>query len=256
VGSVLLRFFEELNDFLPLKLRKKWFGYGFRGKVSVKDLIESTGVPHTEIDLIIADGEPVTFDYIIKHEDTISVYPLFRSLDIDDSLRLRPEPLPFLKFVIDVHLGRLAGFMRLIGLDSLYGNFFDDEELANISSTQSRVLLTRDRNLLKRNQVKYGYFVRNNIPKDQIREVVNRFDLWKSLEPFTRCIHCNGSLYPVQKDDIRHLITVKTLNLYSAFQRCNACGKVYWRGSHYQKLKQFVTELIDSNKKVRYSEEE
>ena len=116
------RFYEELNDFLPKEKRKKRFEHNFIDRASVKDVIESFGVPHTEVDLIIVNGESKNFSYIINDGDDISVYPVFESIDISNLQKLRPEPLREPKFILDVHLGTLARYLRMLGFDTNYRN--------------------------------------------------------------------------------------------------------------------------------------
>lgn len=156
---VVFRFYEELNDFLLPQRRKIAFEHDYKGRVSVKDLIESLGMPHTEIDLILVNGECVDFTYHVQHKDQISVYPMFESMDVAGLSKIRAEPLRDIKFVVDVHLGKLAKYLRMLGFDALYENNYSDSELALLSSNEHRILLTRDRGLLKRRIVHYGHFV-------------------------------------------------------------------------------------------------
>ncbi|MDR3626548.1 MAG: Mut7-C RNAse domain-containing protein, partial [Ignavibacteriaceae bacterium] len=189
-----VRFYEELNDFLPECKRKTRFGHIFCGRPSVKDFIESIGVPHTEIDMILVNGNSVNFTYIVNDCDDISVYPVFESFDITGIQHLRAEPLRNPKFVLDVHLGTLAKYMRLLGFDTLYQNNFTDEEIIVISLNEGRTILTRDRGILKRNIVQRGYFVRGTNPKEQTKEVINRFNLYRLVKSFSRCLVCNSPL--------------------------------------------------------------
>ena len=159
------RFYEELNDFLPPGRRKVTFVHAWKGTASVKDIVESLGVPHTEVDLILANGESVDFAYRPKDGDRISVYPMFESFDISPAQRLRPRPLREPRFVLDGHLGRLARYLRMLGFDTLWSNDADDEKLAHISQQQTRTLLTRDQGLLKRKDVTRGYWVRSTAPR-------------------------------------------------------------------------------------------
>jgi uncharacterized protein len=239
------RFYEELNDFLPPHHRKIPFRHVFSGRNSVKDMVESLGVPHTEIDLILANGTSVNFQYIVEDNDRISVYPSFESIDITPLIQLRPAPLRITKFVLDVHLGRLASLLRLVGFDSLYRNDFDDPELAQLSRDEKRILLTRDRNLLKRNIVTHGYFVRSNLPRDQLSEVIHRMDLYNSLQPFKRCMRCNGVLNPIEKDLVLERIPIATAEYCNDFHICDFCGRLYWKGSHYGKLKQIIQYAVE-----------
>ncbi len=192
--QVVLRFYAELNDFLPRERRQAPFAHTFAGRRSVKDLIEALGVPHTEVDLILVKGVSVDFSYLPQDGDQISVYPVFEAVDISPLVRLRPRPLREPKFVLDAHLGKLASHLRLMGFDTLYQNDYADETLARVSETEKRLLLTKDRGLLKRRQVTHGYLVRGTDPELQLREVLSRFDLFDAVRPFTRCLNCNGSL--------------------------------------------------------------
>lgn len=237
------RFYEELNDFLPLERRKVGFSYAFSRQASVKDMIEALGIPHTEVELIVANGASVGFDYRVRDGDRIAVYPMFESFDVTPEIKVRPRPLRELSFVADVHLGVLARYLRLCGFDTLYRNDYVDRELAEISATEGRVLLTRDRNLLKRRIITHGYFVRCDDPRDQLAEVFRRFDLAGSAQPLTRCPRCNGSLEDVDKASIEHRLQPLTRKYYDRFRRCTRCGQLYWRGSHVAAMERRITEF-------------
>ena len=239
-GRVAIRFYEELNDFLPPARRKVAFEHAFRQSGSIKDVIEALGVPHTEVDLILVNGSSVDFDYLIRDGDRISVYPMFESMDIAPVTRLRPVPLRTTRFVLDTHLGRLAAYLRLFGFDTLYRNDYDDPTLAAISAAERRILLTRDRQLLMRKQVTHGYFVRETQPRQQLIEVLRRFDLRATQRPFTRCMHCNGEISAVSKEEIREHLLPRTERWYQEFWRCRQCGKIYWKGTHFRHLQALV----------------
>jgi len=199
MNQVYFRFYAELNDFLPLERRMLGFVHTFEKNPSVKDTIEALGVPHTEVDLILVNGESVDFAYLLRDGDRISVYPVFEAIDITPLLRVRPQPLREIRFVLDVHLGKLANYLRLFGFDTLYQNDYEDAQLAQISRSEKRILLTRDMGLLKRNLVTHGYFLRETNPKFQLREIIRRFDLFRLITPFRRCISCNGLVHLVDK---------------------------------------------------------
>jgi len=186
-----VRFYAELNDFLEPCRRGRTTRYGFDVSGSVKDLIEALGVPHTEVDIVLADGESVEFSCLVENGDRIAVYPEFEAIDVSHLVRLRPQPLRESRFVADSHLGRLAAYLRMMGFDRIYRSDFADEELAKISASEKRILLTRDRGLLKRNVVTRGYYLRTTNSREQLAEVLQRFDLWESTAPFERCMHCN-----------------------------------------------------------------
>jgi uncharacterized protein with PIN domain len=238
--QVSIRFYEELNDFLPPDRHKVTFTHKIKERGSIKDLIESLGVPHTEVDLILVNGTSVGFDYLVKANDQISVYPVFEALDITPLVRLRPVPLRVTRFVLDSHLGKLAAYLRMLGFDTLYRNDYDDATLANISANEKRILLTCDRRLLMRKIITHGYFVRARLPHEQIAEVLQRFDLFNALKPFTRCLHCNGLLQPVEKQAIESRLLPLTRAYYNNFAECPDCHKIYWQGSHYQRMLDFI----------------
>jgi len=241
------RFYAELNDFLPQEKRQRTFTHVFELSASVKDMIEALGVPHTEIDLILANGQSVDFSYLVHDGDHISVYPVFESLDITPLVRLRPQPLRETRFVLDVHLGRLATYLRMLGFDTLYRNDYTDAELAHISSSESRILLTRDRGLLKRSIVTHGYCLRTTNPREQLVEVVRRFDLFTSIKPFQRCLRCNGLLQPVDKAAIIDRLQPQTRRHYHEFRRCQTCDHIYWKGSHYERMQRFIERILQGN---------
>jgi uncharacterized protein with PIN domain len=238
-----LRFYEELNDFLTPALRKVAFSHEFDRRASVKDMIESFGVPHPEVDIILVNGRSVDFSYIVQDGDHISIYPVFESLDISPLLRLRPEPLRSPAFVLDSNLGRLARYLRLLGLDCLYQNDFDDKTVATIADKELRIVLTRDRALLQRKIITRGYFVREVRPRLQVKEVLARFDLYRLVEPFSRCIRCNGDLQAVDKQTIEGRLEPKTRQYFDSFRICAACGQIYWQGSHHARSLRLIEEL-------------
>jgi len=244
VSQARFRFYAELNDFLPPNKRQVEFAHPFKGRVSVKDMIEALGVPHTEIDLILVNGESVDFTYLVQDGDRVSVYPMFESFDIAPLVRVRPKPLRDPRFVLDTHLGKLAAYLRMLGFDTLYRNDYDDDELAHISSTERRTLLTKDRGLLKRNMVTHGYCVRETNPRRQLAEVVRRFDLYRLVTPFQRCIRCNGLLEPVPKEAILDRLPPQTARYYDEFHLCRACGQVYWKGSHTARMERLIAEVL------------
>ncbi|MDX5151618.1 MAG: Mut7-C RNAse domain-containing protein [Acidiferrobacterales bacterium] len=241
--TATFRFYEELNDFLPDSKRKVEFPHRFTRAGSVKDAIEALGVPHTEVDLILVNGESVDFAYQVKDGDRVSVYPVFESIEMSPLVHLRPSPLRNPTFVLDTHLGRLAAYLRMFGFDSLYRNDYDDPELAQISSEQHRILLTRDRKLLMRKQVTRGYYVRERLPRMQLLEVLHRFDLFTSQQPFTRCMHCNGKIRKIDKRFIENRLQPRTRAYYSEFWQCGECGNLYWKGSHYQRMERLISSM-------------
>ncbi len=238
-----LRFYEELNDFLPLERRKVRFGHEFQRRASIKDLIEALGVPHTEIELILVNDRSVDFSYRVRDGDRISVYPMFEALDIAPLVRVRPQPLRVSRFILDVHLGKLARYLRLLGFDTLYRNDYEDAELARLASEQHRILLTRDRDLLKRAVVTHGCYVRAIDPRRQVEEVLDRLDLYRAIRPVLRCPRCNGLLAGVPKQRVWERLPLHTRHCVEVFWECGECQQVYWEGSHMPRIRQFIQEL-------------
>lgn len=218
--------------------------YLIRGNPSVKDSIEALGVPHVDVDMIIVNGEPVDFTRKLKDKDQISVYPVFESFDISGVSPLRAKPLRETKFILDVHLGKLVKYLRLCGLDTLYKNHFSDNEIIGMSLSEHRIILTRDRGILKNRKVTHGYWIRSQNPQEQLKEVLQRFDLKKSVRPFIRCLECNGELADIAMKEIVGKLQPKTRKYYTEFRLCNGCNRIYWEGSHYDRMKKFVDELF------------
>lgn len=237
------RFYEELNDFLPEERRKVRFTHLYTDRTSVKDMIESLGVPHSEIDLILVNGQSVDFTYIVQDDDDISVYPVFESFDIRELNHLRGKPLREPKFVLDVHLGKLARYLRMLGIDVLYENSYSKDDLVNISLEKRRAILTRDRNLLKRNEITHAYWIRSEDPLEQAKEVVERFHLQNELKEFSRCMECNGVLESVDKEEIIEEIPPKVQAYQTEFYRCPQCRRLYWKGSHYERMKDLISRI-------------
>jgi uncharacterized protein len=235
--TAFFRFYEELNDFLPRRRRKRTFPARFEGRPSVKHVIECLGVPHTEIDLILVNGDSVDFKHYLEDQDRVAVYPVFESLDITPLVRLRPAPLRQSAFILDVHLGKLARMLRLLGFDTLYRNDYEDPEIVRIAAAERRIILTRDVQLMKANEVTHGYWIRSMAPERQIQEVIHRFDLSSQFAAFHRCLTCNGILHRTEKEAVMHLLEPKTQKYYHEFFQCTDCGQVYWKGTHYPRLK-------------------
>lgn len=242
-SEAVFRFYAELNDFLPPARRQRDIAYRFDGNPAVKDAIEALGVPHTEVDLVLADGEPVDLGHQLRDGARIAVYPVFETFDIAGTTLVRPEPLRDIRFVADVHLGTLARHLRLLGFDTLFDKDAGDEELAGISAAERRVLLTRDRGLLKRRIVTHGLFVRDDDPREQLVDVVRRLHLTRRMAPFTRCTVCNAPLEIVAKEDVADRLEPLTARYHHRFRRCTGCGRIYWPGSHHERLRALVDEV-------------
>jgi len=243
--EAVFRFHGELNDFLPTNRRKYAFPHRFLLPASVKDMIEALGVPHTEVDIILVSDGPVDFGYLVQDGDSVSVYPASPSQYIPSAVLLRPQLQEF-RFLLDTHLGRLAAHLRMLGFDVLYRTSGDDEELAHTSAAEYRILLTRDRGLLKRGEVIWGYFVRATEPRAQLLEVLKRFNLFHLAAPFQRCLRCNAVLQPIAKESIRDRLPPRTARSYDNFRICPSCNRLYWAGSHQEHMQRFIERILTS----------
>lgn len=241
--SVTFRFYEELNDFLPSDRKKVPFMIHVNGHPAVKDVIESLNVPHPEVDLILVNGISEEFDYRVQEGDFISVYPAFELFNVN-SLKRSGKSLRKTKFILDVHLGKLARYLRFLGFDSLYQNDYDDDEIISRSVSGHRIILTRDKGILKNASVTHGYFVRNQKPRNQLEEVINKFDLKNEIKPFTRCSSCNGKINKVTKQSVINSLQPLTIRYYNDFYRCTGCGNIYWEGSHFEKISEWLKNLL------------
>ncbi|MFO7780684.1 MAG: Mut7-C RNAse domain-containing protein [Spirochaetia bacterium] len=247
MNEARIRLYEELNRFTSRgeESEDREYRTEFIGNPGVKDLIESLGVPHTEVDMILVDGESVGFDYRVQDGDRIAVYPVFESFDVGEVSRVRATPLREPRFILDVHLGKLARLLRMLGFDTLYDNSWDDPEIVERGLAANRIILTRDAGILKRREVTHGYLVRSDCPLEQAAEVLRRFDLSGRIEPFRRCMACNGLIEPVSREEVEDDLLPGTRQNYDEFYRCSSCGRVYWRGSHYQAMCEKIETLLE-----------
>ncbi len=230
------RFYEELNDFLKASQQKQSFRVSFNGHPTVRAVIHTLGVPHPEIDLILVNGWSVGFDHRLVHGDRVAVYPMFETFDITPLVRLRPRALRRTAFILDVHLGKLARGLRLLGFDVSYRNDYDDPEIIRRAVREHRIILTRDRRLLQDRAVQHGYWVRSRHLEGQMGEILARFDLRGQVKAFSRCTVCNGGLTAVPRAEIVERLPPRTRRYYDRFWMCPDCMRVYWKGAHYHHL--------------------
>lgn len=245
--SITLRFYGDLRTLLYRTPDRRTLERNLPEPTSVKDLIEGCGVPHTEVDLILSDEHPVDYSTIVKGGEYISVYPFFNSLKLLSEYRLQIPSLENPRFIVDVNLGKLARYLRLAGFDTVYRNNFEDDELIKIMLDENRTLLTRDRKLLMRNAVKSGYLPRSDNPAEQLEEVLKRFDLFDIVNPYSRCINCNGILESVSKEKIIDELEPLTKKYFNQFSQCIDCGQIYWKGSHRERLDSKVQKILGLN---------
>lgn len=249
MGTATFRFYEELNDFLSPDRRRREFSCRYARAATTKHMIEALGVPHTEVELILVNGESVGFDRQLQDGDRIAVYPRFEALDITPLLRVRTYPLRNPRFVADAHLGGLAHMLRMMGFDTLYDNNFHDDELVDIVQREGRILLSRDRELLKRRGVTHGCYLHAQKPEPQLREIVERLDLAGQARPFSRCLHCNALLRPIPKDNVMDRLPPRVQENYEIFSTCEECGRVYWEGSHWRNMRRILDGVLPQNAK-------
>jgi uncharacterized protein len=243
-ATVEMRFYEELNDFLPPERRRRAFTVALNTPRSVKDLVEAQQVPHTEVDLILVDGVSVGFDHPVRGGERVAVYPAFESLNVRTASRLGRPPLREIRFIADVHLGTLARRLRLLGFDCAYEPPWDDAKLAQRSADERRILLTRDRRLLMRAIVSHGICLHSDKPDQQLRELVQRLDLAGEVKPMSRCGACNGLIEGVEANSVRHLIPPRTWHYTQTYYRCTGCGKLYWKGTHWPRLERILRSVV------------
>ena len=237
------RFYEELNDFLAPQRRRQEITCRCARAATVKHMIEALGVPHTEVELILVNGESTDFDQLIQDRDRVAVYPKFESLDISPLLRVREYPLRTTKFIADAHLGGLARLLRMAGFDTLYDNNYQDDEIEKIAAAQGRIVLSRDRELLKRRAVTHGCYVRALKSEQQLGEIFDRLDLHHNTRPFSLCLSCNFPLRPVDKQQVIELLPERVRTAYDRFSTCDVCHGVFWEGSHWERMMAVLARL-------------
>ncbi|MFH2123501.1 MAG: Mut7-C RNAse domain-containing protein [Pseudomonadota bacterium] len=205
-------------------------------QASVKDIVESFGVPHTEVGRLTVDGLDVSFSHPGSKDDSLDVYPLCPPVDVLSPTLLRPVPLASIRFAVDVNVGKLAGLLRMAGFDTFYRNYIADPDLVAVAVQEGRIVLSRDRNLLKRKELVFGYLVRESGPEKQLAEVVHLFGLKGQLQPLSRCMRCNGILHAVAKEQILDQLEPLTKKYYHTFRQCSECKQIYWPGSHLGRM--------------------
>jgi uncharacterized protein with PIN domain len=227
MNTAVFNFADSLSELLPKQIRGQPVPLRFGDRQSVKHLVESLGIPHVEVGKVLANDQVVGLGYLVHNGDRVAVQPALNAFP--------PEPC----FLLDGHLGRLAAYLRMLGFDTLYRNNYHDSELAEIAS-EGRILLSRDRRLLMRKIVKYGYCLRSTEPTVQLIEVVRRFDLADHIVPFQRCLRCNSPLELIEKEKILDRLQPLTKRFYDEFAICPACDQIYWKGSHYEHMLEII----------------
>ncbi|GGK68655.1 Mut7-C RNAse domain-containing protein [Rufibacter glacialis] len=233
-------FHGALNDFLPKARRGKWLTYSFEGAPALKDAVEAFNVPHPEVGSLHLNGrDKASGDALLPH-GKVEVFPAVAER-VGEALPLwqHPAPVPA-RFILDVHLGKLARYLRLLGFDTHYDKNYDDATIAQLAEQQERIILTRDVGLLKLKRVKWGYWLRSQQGEEQLQEVLYRFSLAHHLKPFTRCMACNGPIQEVAKEAVVPFLEPKTALFFQSFYQCVQCQRVYWQGSHFERMQRFL----------------
>ena len=244
MGRATVRFYAELNDLVPPERRFRDSEVEFAGSPAVKDVIESLGVPHGEIDLLLLNGRSARFSDRLRDGDRIAVYPMFEAFDVTALTAVRAAPLREPRFILDGHLGRLAAYLRMLGFDALWEPQPADADLARASTNERRILLTRDLGLLKRSQVTHGLFVRATDPEGQLREIVERLSLGSVARPFTRCLRCNAALEEVELAAVETELPPKVRARVREVRRCAGCRKLYWAGTHHDRMGALIARVL------------
>lgn len=243
-GTVTVRCYEELNRFLSLSRQRIDFPLPLQAGATVHQVLHTLGIPGDEVDLVLADGRVVDFSHKVKNGERLALYPVFETFDIQTVQALRPRPLRRPRFLADAHLGKLARYLRMLGFDTIYSNSIDDSDLIRIARREGRVLLTRDRPLIGRSHFNKSYLVRETNPRRQLIELMEHFQLRRLATPFRRCLRCNGIVAPVEKEEVEHELDEATRRHYQRFWQCSSCGRIYWKGSHYARMRQFVKQIL------------
>jgi len=244
MAQATFRFYEELNDFLAPRHRWHDFDRSCARAATVRHEIEALGVPHTEVELVLVNGESVGFEWIIRDGDRIAVYPKFETFDVSPLLRVREAPLRTPRFVADAHLGGLARLLRLTGFDTVYDNAIHDDDVERLCVEEERIVLTRDRELLERRTITHGCYVRSLRPEPQLREIFARLDLARLARPFSLCLSCNVPLHPVEKTRVEAQLPPSVHARHERFSCCDACGRVFREGTHRRRLRGIVDETL------------
>ncbi len=253
--QVSIQFLADLNFFLRSDRRERPFSTPLYPPVTIKHIIESLGVPHTEVEAIVSNGRSVNFDYLAQPDDSFAIYPPFA---LPNGVPLVPLRTPLNenpRFILDNHLGKLARYLRLLGFDTLYPrDHLPDEALAQMAYDQQRVMLTRDRGLLMRTIISHGYCLQTKDGVEQLTAVLHRYQLHDQIRSWTRCLRCNGFLQPVAKAQIIDRLQPKTKRYFNEFQICVNCEQIYWKGSHFSALEKLVecaqTDSVETNRRI------
>jgi len=246
VTNALIYFHEPLQELIRSRNRSHLQPIDFKGRQTIKHLVESLGIPHTEVGFMAAKEEPIDFGYLVSNGEIVQIHPATSQQDqlsgmFQDGYMTIPA-----RFILDNHLGKLASDLRMLGFDADYSKHYQDQEMAESAVKQGRILLTRDRQLLMRKTIRYGYLLRSLHPDKQLLEILARFNLFTVIQLFQRCTRCNHFLEPVDKQEIEHLLEPLTKKYFFEFKYCTGCGQVYWPGSHVDQIELRLAGILSS----------
>ena len=242
--TISFRCYAELNDFLPCERKQRNFALSLKTPVTVSEGIELLGIPLSEVDLVMVNSQPVERSHRLYQNDYVSIYPTFETFDISSLKTTQKQALRITRFILDAHLGKLARYLRMLGFDTLYKNDYGDLEIVEIAKEQKRIILSRDKLLLKSPGVNHGYYVRATEKHNQLIKVVEKFELYSQFKSFTRCMTCNTVLQSKSKEAIGKLIDPDIYSCFDEFFFCPVCNKVFWKGSHFERMEGLVLSII------------
>lgn len=241
---ISIRFYAELNDALPPEMRFRDNDLDIKQGQTVSDVLKQHNINISQVEIIMVNGDSKDESYLLQNNDRISVFPMFETLNVSSLLKLRDETLRDVRFVCDVHFGKLARYLRLLGFDTLYRSDFKDTELVSVSLNEKRVLLSMDKELIGTSSLTHALLIRERKIEKQLMMVMERFDLFALALPFTRCMVCNKVLEVKNKEEVLHLLPPKSGQYYNEFLYCSGCQRYYWKGSHYKKMREFVSAIL------------
>lgn len=237
--TVYFQFYGSLNDFFPAGRKGAVIPYTFTRGQTVKDAIEALGVPHPEVYVVLKNQTAVPFNYRLSKDDILEVFP--KSNLVHPGANGHHTPI---RFVLDVHVGKLAKALRMLGFDSLYENDYTDKMIASLAHAEDRSVLTRDIGLLKQKIISNGYWLRSQNLEEQLKEVIDHFQLQGEFKPLSRCLVCNSTLIEVDKASVLEILEPKTKAYFHEFYQCKQCKRVYWKGSHYERMMTFIRRFL------------
>jgi hypothetical protein len=243
-GKIHLRFYEELNDYLPPGKRKVEFEHAFEGHLSILDLLRVFNIPPEKVDLVLADGTSVDFSHRLRDGERISLYPVFELLDIRSVSRLRPIPLRETKFLAGAGLHGLARHLRLCGFDTCERENAGPDELIRLAEAEGRILLLRGAGVSRQGAASRIWCARVGKPRLQLLEVLEGLDLFRSIIPLSRCPSCNHPLGLSGKQGEEQAgQPARPLQLPL---RCFSCGRQLGQGPHFDRLLRWLERVTGS----------